>query len=72
MRIEEEKSLKGAKKLLKESPVYTEAMEDKHQESLGDCKETCNEDAGHAKCKACLAGVSVPGYCAGHADVPGC
>ena len=55
------------------TPAYQIAENDKHQESLGECKDICN-DAGeeHAKCKACLAKTSVPGYCAGHPATTGC
>jgi len=56
------------------TPAYLKAMEAAKVESFGDCKMLCegglNEEA--APCKACLAKVSVPGYCAGHPGTPGC
>jgi len=69
----EKGALEDAMKMIKETPAYTAAEAAIAQEALGDCKEICNE-AGrkHAKCEACLAGVSVPGYCAGHAGTEGC
>lgn len=72
-RVSETTALKNAKRLLKESPAFTEAVASAHQESLGECRAICN-DVGEAnvKCKACLAEVSVPGYCAGHPDTDGC
>merc|ERR1719327_1655146 len=72
-RAAETDALNKAIDLLKGTPAYKTAMADAHQESLGDCKDTCN-DAGeeHVKCKACLAKVEIPGYCAGHPDTPGC
>jgi len=72
-RADETKALTNAVGLIKATPAYQIAENDKHQESLGECKDICN-DAGeeHAKCKACLAKTSVPGYCAGHAGTLGC
>jgi len=69
----EKKALEEAMGMIKDTPAYAAAEAAIAQEALGDCKDICNE-AGteHAKCKACLAGVSVPGYCAGHADTEGC
>jgi chromosome segregation ATPase len=72
-RADETKALKKAVELIKATPAYQIAENDKHQESLGDCKEICNEEGEeHVKCKACLAETSVPGYCAGHAGTVGC
>lgn len=69
----EKSALLKAITLLKASPAYKEAMENAHQDSLGDCRDVCNKDGEEfATCKACLAGVSVPGYCAGHSNTPGC
>eukprot|EP00746_Dinoflagellata_sp_MGD_P161092 gnl/MRDRNA2_/MRDRNA2_88127_c0_seq1.p1 gnl/MRDRNA2_/MRDRNA2_88127_c0~~gnl/MRDRNA2_/MRDRNA2_88127_c0_seq1.p1 ORF type:complete len:635 (-),score=218.01 gnl/MRDRNA2_/MRDRNA2_88127_c0_seq1:60-1871(-) len=72
-RKEEKKALEGATETIKGTPAYKAAVTAAEQEALGDCKDICNE-AGrkHAKCEACLAGVSVPGYCAGHAGTEGC
>merc|ERR1719389_1563872 len=72
-RGKEKEALEKAIKLLKGTPAYKAAVNAAEQEALGDCKDICNaEGQDHAKCKACLAGVSVPGYCAGHADTAGC
>lgn len=69
----ESSALKKASKLLKGTPAYKAAESEAELDSLGDCKDIC-EDEGrkHAKCKACLADVTVPGYCAGHPDTDGC
>merc|ERR1719236_76075 len=72
-RGKEKEALEKAIELLKGTPAYKSAVNAAEQEALGDCKDICNaEGRDHAKCEACLAGVSVPGYCAGHADTPGC
>merc|ERR1719356_2035702 len=72
-RIEEESALRHAKGLLEQSPAFTEAEEQAHAESLGECLSVCSR-VGEAKaeCKACLAKTSVPGYCAGHPTTDGC
>jgi len=66
------KALEGAIELLKQSPGYTRAAASAEEKSWGACKEVCAGQKEHAECKACLAGVSVPGYCAGHAGTEGC
>merc|ERR1719163_2111473 len=72
-RKKEKSALEEATDLLKGTPAYKAAVHAAEQEALGDCKDICNaEGEDHAKCKACLAGVSVPGYCAGHKDTAGC
>jgi len=69
----ETKALKKAADLLKGTPAYKAAESEAELESLGSCKDICvDEGRGHAKCKACLADVTVPGYCAGHPDTDGC
>lgn len=69
----EKESLEKATGMLKDTPAYKAAVAAQEQEDLGECKDICNaEGKEHAKCKACLAGVSVPGYCAGHGDTEGC
>jgi len=67
----ETQALVQAKELLKGSPAYQAATAEAEAESLGACKSKC-EVPEHAKCKACLSDVSVPGYCAGHKGTPGC
>jgi chromosome segregation ATPase len=72
-RKEERDALKGAADLLRETPAYKEAMSKAHDEALGACKDTCVEHGeDHVECLACLAKVSVPGYCAGHKLALGC
>jgi len=69
----EEKALEEAVGLIKDTPAFKAAEVAAAQEALGDCKDTCNEHGRkHAECEACLAGTSVPGYCAGHAGTEGC
>jgi len=72
-RTKETASLTSAKDLLKGSAVYKQAEEASHQETLGECKDICNEfGEANVKCMACLAKVTVPGYCAGHPAAEGC
>lgn len=72
-RADESAALENAISLLKDTPAYKTAVANQHQEDLGECADTCNENTEeHVKCKACLAKTSVPGYCAGHADTVGC
>jgi len=71
-RKDEEEALKGAVKLLKDSPAYQTWVAEDHNETLGDCLEICTPDEEDVKCKACRAKVSIPGYCAGHPGTKGC
>jgi len=73
-RANEKAALETARDTLKDSPAYKSAVADATAESYGKCKDTCLESAEHAECKACMADVTVSGYCAGHKDdnVPGC
>lgn len=71
-RVEETRVLKNAKDLLKDSPVYREAVAKAHNETLGDCLAICAGRESHVECKACRASTSVPGYCAGHPSTDGC
>jgi hypothetical protein len=66
-------ALNQATDLIKGSPAYMTAEAEAFNETLGDCQGICN-NAGqeHVTCKACLAKVTVPGYCAGHAGTEGC
>jgi chromosome segregation ATPase len=69
----ESEALEKAKELLEDSPMFKQAQQAQKEKGMGDCKDTClDEGDNHAKCKACLAGVSVPGYCVDHGDAPGC
>jgi len=71
-RVKESQSLKDATALLKGSSVYKQAMEEQHQEDLGECKGICEKSEDHVDCKACIGKTSVPGYCAGHPVTAGC
>jgi hypothetical protein len=71
-RATEKTALEKAETLIKDTPVYKEAMAAAHTESFGDCKEPCTEDEDHVECKACMAKTSIPGYCAGHKGTKGC
>jgi chromosome segregation ATPase len=65
-------ALKKAVTLIEASPAYTAAMEKAKLESFGKCKPDCSKDEAGAKCKACMADVTVPAYCAGHKGTKGC
>jgi len=71
-RVEERQALETAVTFLKQTPVYRDALEAARQEGLGKCKEICADNDLHVNCKSCLAGISVPGYCAGHGSAEGC
>jgi len=72
-RGEETTALNTAITTIKASPAYQAAVTAAAQAALGMCKDICNaEGEAHVKCKACLAGVTVPGYCAGHPTTTGC
>jgi hypothetical protein len=68
----EVEALEKAVTLIKATPAYASAMAETKTESFGKCAELCNADEADAKCKACMADVTVPAYCAGHAGTPGC
>merc|ERR1712137_1501780 len=68
-RASETDALNKATELLKGTPAYQAAVAAQDLEDLGDCKDICTENPReHVKCKACLAKVEIPGYCAGHPD----
>merc|ERR1719213_556085 len=71
-RGKEKAALEKAVELLKGTPAYKAAVVAAEEEAMGDCKETCVGREEHVECKACLAKVTVPGYCAGHAGTEGC
>jgi len=72
-REKETDALTKAASMIKDTPAYKSAMLDKHIQGLGDCADVCQEEGEEkAGCKACLAGVSVPGYCASHPSTKGC
>merc|ERR1719384_385437 len=80
-RATEAAALNEAEKLIKATPAYEEAVAIAHNETLAvkDCEALCAcpegeacPKADHVECKACMAGVSISGYCAGHENTPGC
>merc|ERR1719478_919699 len=68
----EKDALEKAVKLIKATPAYKTAVSEATVESYGDCKEHCVKDKEDVKCKACMADVTVPAYCAGHEGTKGC
>merc|ERR1719262_595794 len=71
-RATEKAALEKAIKLIKGTPAYKTAVNQATVESYGDCKEPCVKDADHVECKACMADVTIPAYCAGHKGTAGC
>jgi len=71
-RATESKALKKAIKLIKGTPAYKSAVNAATVESYGDCKEPCTKDEADVECKACMADVTIPAYCAGHKGTKGC
>merc|ERR1719310_839752 len=67
----ETSALNSAKDKLKSTPAYKSAAAKAEKLMLGKCAEPCG-DKNSVECKACVAGTSVTGYCAGHAGEPGC
>merc|ERR1719271_2176533 len=68
----EKEALEKAVKLIKATPAYKKAVNEATVESYGDCKEPCVADADDVMCKACMADVTIPTYCAGHKGTKGC
>lgn len=71
-RATEKEALEKAITLIKGTPAYKAAVNEATVESYGDCKEPCVADADDVKCKACMADVTIPAYCAGHKGTKGC
>jgi hypothetical protein len=73
-RQQETDALNKATTLLKETPAYLTAVAEAHNETLDEanCLEKCAGNEEHVVCKACLAKVTEPAYCAGHAGTEGC
>jgi len=68
-------ALNEASELLKGTPAYQQAEAKAARAAQGDCGPTCAElGDDHAKCQACLEGVTVFGYCSGEGNggAPGC
>merc|ERR1719449_437560 len=70
-RAAETSALNTAKDKLKSTPAYKSAAAAVEKDMLGKCAEPCS-DKSSVECKACLAGTSVTGYCAGHKGEAGC
>merc|ERR1719331_3727120 len=68
----ESNALKKAIKLIKDTPAYKSAVNAATVESYGDCKKPCTKDEADVECKACMADVTIPAYCAGHKGTKGC
>merc|ERR1719162_1050792 len=71
-RATEKAALEKAVGLIEATAAYKTAVNAATKESYGDCKELCVKDLEGVKCKACMADVSVPAYCAGHKGTKGC
>merc|ERR1719284_856866 len=71
-RVIEKEALEKAEKLIKGTPAYKSAVNEATVESYGDCKEPCVADVEDVKCKAFMADVTIPAYCAGHEGTKGC
>merc|ERR1719408_752582 len=71
-RGKEKAALEKATELLKDTPAYKAAVTAAEQDAMGECKDTYVGREAHVECKACLADVTVPGYCAGHPGTEGC
>jgi len=70
-RATEKAALTKAIRLLKATPAYKTAKASERVEYFGDCK-TCDKDENGVECKACMADVTIPAYCAGHKGTKGC
>merc|ERR1719252_139682 len=67
------KALNEASTLLEGTPAYQAAEAKAARDAQGDCGPTCAElGDDHAKCQACLEGVTVFGYCSQNEAAPGC
>jgi len=67
------KALNEASTLLIGTPAYKLAEAKAARAAQGDCGPTCEElGDDHAKCQACLEGVTVFGYCSQNEAAPGC
>jgi len=71
-RATEKNALQKAVRLIKRTPAYKTAVNEATVASYGDCKQPCTKDEAAVECKACMADVTIPAYCAGHKGVKGC
>jgi hypothetical protein len=66
-------ALNEASSLLMGTPAYQAAEAKAARDAQGECGPTCAElGDDHAKCQACLEGVTVFGYCSQNEAAPGC
>jgi len=70
-RTAETAALNQAIVLIKATPTYQNFKASEKTEGFGDCS-SCNTNENHVECKACMAKVTKPAYCAGHAGTEGC
>jgi len=68
----ESDALDKAVTLLKATPAHAAAAAKEAELAKGPCAQKCKDSEEHVECKACLADVSIPGYCAGHPGTVGC
>jgi len=68
----EKTALEKAIRLIKRTPAYKTAVNQATVESYGKCDEPCVKDEADVECKACMADVTIPAYCAGHKGAKGC
>lgn len=71
-RVAEQQALEQAKQLMQESPVYQRQVELAHNQTLGECVQTCFGKEDDATCKACMTRTTVIGYCTSHPGTKGC
>jgi hypothetical protein len=71
-REEETTALEKAQELLKATPAFAKFEAVAHNETFGDCLGKCSGAEENVVCKACMADVTEPAYCAGHPGTEGC
>jgi hypothetical protein len=71
-RATELEALDKAKKLLKDTPAYKEAVAKEEKLKNGKCKSDCALDTTDLKCKACMDGKSEEEFCKANPDMAGC
>jgi len=67
----ESAALKKAIRLIKGTPAFKTFTATARVEGFGDC-HSCDKDEENVECKACMADVTIPAYCAGHKGTKGC
>jgi len=71
-REKETSALNNAVDLLKGTPAFAKFEAQAKNETFGDCLGKCAADEENVVCKACMADVTEPAYCAGHPGTAGC